>query len=66
MTINHPTDELMPQFTRYSVGDCEMLPRPNGNYIQVRDMISIIDWLTDEDNATAMLTKLDYLREAIS
>lgn len=51
---------------RYTVGDCEMRESPNGNYIATTDLVRIIDWLTDEDDAPTMLTKLDYLREAIS
>ena len=58
--------DLIPAFTRYSVGDCEMRPNPGGGWVQVSDILRLIDWLTDEDNAETMLIKLDYLREAVA
>lgn len=51
---------------RYGVGNRQMVEHADGSYIMVKDLLRVIDWLTDDDEVQVMLTKLDFLREAIS
>ncbi len=51
---------------RFSVGDCEMLERPNGQYVNVRHLRQLIDNITDDDSSIVMLAKLKQLKEALA
>lgn len=56
-----------PLINRFSVGDCEMLPSPQcGSWVNTRELSALIDRITDDDNATVMLAKLNQLKEALA
>lgn len=51
---------------RYSIGDCEMLHCDSGSWVNVKELISLIDLITDDDSSFVMLAKLNQLKEDLS
>lgn len=66
-----PTDEntslnKLPLIKRYGIGDCQMIQHLKGNWVETRDLISLIDIITDDDSSIVMLARLNKLKEALS
>lgn len=47
---------------RYGVGDCEMLERNHGNYVEVNDLLAWLDNLTDDDSVSVIFQKIGHLQ----
>jgi hypothetical protein len=60
--MNNTEHEL--RIYRHSIGDCEMLPRPNGQWMTVSNLCDLIDWLSENDGRDVMLVKIEHLKEA--
>lgn len=55
-----------PEFSRYSVGDCEMLDRPNGTWLRRIDVIEILNWIVDHDEGEIMLERVRCIKGLIA
>lgn len=53
----------VPILERYAVGDCEMLLRQYGNWINVDDVSKLLDWLTDNDDRDVILAKIKHIQD---
>jgi hypothetical protein len=50
---------------RYSIGDCEMRPTPTGSWMRVNQLRALIElWLTEDDDSSTILSKLEELKNA--
>lgn len=53
----------VPILERYAVGDCEMLIRHHGNWINVDDVSKLLDWLADNDDRDVILEKIKHIQD---
>lgn len=51
---------------RYSVGECEMLPRDRGQWLELTDVLLMLDRITDDDDRDAMLAKIKEIQAQLS
>lgn len=66
--INSQRDQYMNKrlLIRYGIGDCEMIPHLSGSWVNVRDLLRLIDLITDDDSSAVMLAKLNQLKGDLS
>lgn len=50
---------------RFSLGDCELLPRRNGSICFVSDVVQALRDLTDDDDSEVMTEKIIKLIEEL-
>lgn len=64
-TINDLT-EGRPCINRFSIGECEMLNRPSGNWMKINELHAVLDWIVNDDDRDTMLAKIALIREELT
>lgn len=60
------TNTQEPLLQRYSVGNCEMLPRAGGWYVEAAEVRRLLNLITEDDNSVVMLARINHLIRDLS
>jgi hypothetical protein len=55
-----------PLLMRHSVGECEMIPHGNGSWVNVKQLRTLMDRLTDDDSSVVMLAKIKQIMDVLA
>ena len=55
----------MPEVELHTVGDCEMLPNMNGEWVTKSSIKTLLEWVVDNDDRDVMMERIAQIREVL-